>query len=254
MHSLKYQMATRRMQKKIDNVESTNNIISAVQDMIDLVADASVEDDERPLGLLLTRGFRKLDNPTSINRSDQKRLLETLATILTEKSVPLTPDIFWFFRHCRDSSVHFKDAIEVYCPAIHFILRTSPKLQLRKDCQTMEFVQEYLFSTYKCDSKGELLYDFISSLHTVAAVCPHKLSLCNVLNVILYMLSEEFDNNVNCDDRTTNVILEKSGVVETVMILFDAISNYDDWIFELSASLRPVPFTDKALTDQEFMR
>jgi hypothetical protein len=87
----------------------------------------------------------------------------------------------------------------------------------------MEFVQEYLFSTYKCDSKGELLYDFISSLHTVAAVCPHKLSLCNVLNVILYMLSEEFDNNVNCDDRTTNVILEKSGVVETVMILFDAM-------------------------------
>jgi hypothetical protein len=37
------------------------------------------------------------------------------------------------------------------------------------------------------------------------------------------MLSEEFDNNVNCDDRTTNVILEKSGVVETVMILFDAM-------------------------------
>ncbi|CAH3020122.1 unnamed protein product [Porites evermanni] len=89
------------------------------------------------------------------------------------------------------------------------------------------FVQDYIYTLFCKDEDADVVREFVKSVHSPGAACPHPRVLPNLVAVVLSAVYSTFDQSDNLQ--------------------------FEDWRPSLSKLLQPIPFTKEALKNETFV-
>ncbi|XP_073231692.1 C-Maf-inducing protein-like [Porites lutea] len=209
----------------------------------------------------------KSSDPEALTRE-----LKTLAPFL--EYIQLSPEVCAFFgKHCKGQLCN-SEILDVFLPAAHRILKHNmvyvPKpnadAHMKRDrksgfifCLPQDFgkyphlrmfVQDYIYTLFCKGEDADVVREFVKSLHSPGAACPHPRVLPNLVAVVLSAVYSTFDQSdkllVKCEEIDTKFL-------RCFMTVLDTILQFEDWRPSLSTLLQPIPFTKEALKNETFV-
>lgn len=138
-----------------------------------------------------------------------------------------------------------QDIVDIFIPSVRRILKHNTDFGKLPFLRTL--IQDFVCVLYfKDDETHQEVDDFIASVHTAGANCPHPRVLPNIVAVSLAAIYSAFDDKTEMKDE------ERSRLMSCFQRVLKEITKYADWLPGLSTLLQAVPFPKQALEDSDF--
>ncbi|KAK3707967.1 hypothetical protein QZH41_010719 [Actinostola sp. cb2023] len=137
--------------------------------------------------------------------------------------------------HCKGQPQYFI-VLDMFLPAVHRILKHN--MDFGKLPHLRMFVQDYIFTLYSKNESASDVQEFVNSMHSPGAVCPHPRVLPNLVAVVLAAVYSTFDQPemlIQVTEINTRFLL-------CFMTVLDTCAQYEDWRPSLANLLQPIPF------------
>ncbi|XP_048576400.1 C-Maf-inducing protein-like [Nematostella vectensis] len=244
LHSLKWKVNLQRYKRLLSKTNDPDALMRELKELVMFSLTTPLQDDvifTVPLKIV----SEILGNHCEIFADNvQERLIVALAPIL--EYVQPSPEVCTFFsKHCKGQS-QFRDVNHMFEPAIHRILKHN--MDFGKFPHLRMFVTDYIFTLYCKNEHAKDVRDFVKSMHSPGAACPHPRVLPNLVAVVLAAVYSTFDQPnvlVQVDEVNVKFLL-------CFMTVLDTCAQYEDWRPSLATLLQPIPFPKQALRNETF--
>eukprot|EP00795_Rhopilema_esculentum_P001280 gene1280-15665_t len=239
MHSLVWRVNANRYRNLFAKLRNPEELVKELKELIQLSLVTQLHDDivfQLPLNtvsnLLLHHGYRMAD-------AVKEALLRATEPLL-EIHNP-TPAICKCFQKICKNRPHRSDIFNVFVPSVQRILKHNT--DFGKMPYLRSLVQDFIYAIYFKDETHEELSNFIASVHTSSASCPHPRVLPNLVAVSLAAFYTIHDEKVEMK------VEKKSKLLLCFQKLLIELAKYPDWLPGLSTLLQAVPFPKKVLAE-----
>ncbi|CAH3133795.1 unnamed protein product [Porites lobata] len=246
LHSLKWKVNLLRYKRLISKSSDPEALTRELRELVLFSLTTPIQDDvifTVPLELvsdILAHHF------ISFSDEEQEKLIVTLAPVL--EYVQPSPEVCAFFgKHCK-GQLYNNEVLDVFLPAVHRILKHN--MDFGKYPHLRMFVQDYIYTLFCKDEDADVVREFVESVHSPGAACPHPRVLPNLVAVVLSAVYSTFDQSdkllVKYEEINTKFLL-------CFMTVLDTIAQFEDWRPSLSTLLQPIPFPKEALKNETFV-
>ncbi|RMX49360.1 hypothetical protein pdam_00014783 [Pocillopora damicornis] len=245
LHSLKWKVNLLRYKRLISKSSDPEALTKELRELVLFSLTTPIQDDvifTVPLEMvsdILAHHF------ISFSDEEQENLIVALAPVL--EYVQPSPEVCAFFsKHCK-GQLYNNEVLDVFLPAVHRILKHN--MDFGKYPHLRMFVQDYIYTLF-CKDYADVVREFVESVHSPSATCPHPRVLPNLVAVVLSAVYSTFDQSdkllVKYEEINTNFLL-------CFMTVMDTIAQFEDWRPNLSTLLQPIPFPKEALKNETFV-
>ncbi|XP_031565829.1 C-Maf-inducing protein-like isoform X2 [Actinia tenebrosa] len=244
LHSLKWKVNLQRYKKLLSKTNDPESLTRELKDLVLFSLTTPLQDD-----VIFTVPV-KIVSDILANYSDsfcedaQEKLIVALAPVL--EYVQPSPEVCSFFsKHCKGQSQTF-NVLDMFLPAVHRILKHN--MDFGKLPHLRMFVQDYIFTLYSKNETSTDVQEFVNSMHSPGAVCPHPRVLPNLVAVVLAAVYSTFDQPemlIQVGEINTKFLL-------CFMTVLDTCAQFEDWRPSVSTLLQPIPFPKQALKNETF--
>lgn len=262
LHSLKWKVNLLRYKKLLSKTNDPESLIRELKELVLFSLTTPIQDDvifSVPLEIvsdilahlkiwLSSSACSSVGLPHQDKFSDvaQERLIVALAPVL--EYVQPSPEVCTFFsQHCKGQPYN-SDVMDIFEPSIHRILKHN--MDFGKYPHLRMFVQDFIYTLYCKDEKAQDVREFVVSMHSPAAACPHPRVLPNLVAVVLAAVYSTFD----LPDTLIQIQIPEVNLkfLLCFMTVLDTVAQFEDWRPNLATLLQPIPFPKESLKNETF--
>ncbi|KXJ22027.1 C-Maf-inducing protein [Exaiptasia diaphana] len=245
LHSIKWKVNLQRYKRLLSKTNDHESLTRELKDLVLFSLTTPLQDDVVFTVPVKIVSDILANHCETFGEAAQKKLIVALAPVL--EYIQPSPEVCSFFsKHCKGQSQYFI-VLDMFLPAVHRILKHN--MDFGKLPHLRMFVQDYIFTLYSKNESATDVQEFVNSMHSPGAVCPHPRVLPNLVAVVLAAVYSTFDQPemlIQVADINTKFLL-------CFMTVLDTCAQYEDWRPSLATLLQPIPFPKQALKNETFV-
>ncbi|CAG0888238.1 unnamed protein product [Darwinula stevensoni] len=173
----------------------------------------------------------------------QRSVLYIVAPLM-QNLIPSRDVCLFFSTFCHENP-RSEVIRDIFTPLVSHILKHT--VDFTKTCHMRNFIQDYIWSLY-CQNNGRMaVKDFVESMHGESSCCPHPRVLPNLVSVSLAALYACFSDEVLSESDLESRLDCHLAALESMISFFD-------WRKVMAQILQPLPFPEKALRSDLFIK